>query len=114
MKKKKFVYFLLTFLGCVILIGVLAYKNFYYDEKESTSKNINTYLKETKYQQQVLKKEFVRDSTTGEYFAKITFKDEPNNEYEIYESGSNNFKVYGYKDGVEIVDKDEGKYITEH
>jgi len=111
MKKKTVVYFIvILFLG-IGLIGAWGYKTLYYDEKQSTSENIDKFLKENNYMQNVSTKETVLDTTTGEYFAKVTFKDEPNNEYEIYQTGSNHFKIVGYKDGVQITNKKEGKYI---
>ena len=111
MKKKTVVYFMvILFLG-IGLIGAWGYKTLYYDEKQSTSENIDKFLKENNYMQNVSTKETVLDTTTGEYFAKVTFKDEPNNEYEIYQTGSNHFKIVGYKDGVQITNKKEGKYI---
>jgi len=111
MKKKGIIYFsLILFLG-IFLIAAFAYKTFYYDEKQEASKNINTFLEENNYKKNVSTKEIVLDTTTGEYFARVTFKDEPNNEYEIYQTGSNHFKVIGYKDGVQITNTKEGKYI---
>lgn len=100
----------ILFLG-IGLIGAWGYKTLYYDEKQSTSENIDGFLKENNYMQNVSTKEIVMDTTTDEYFAKVTFKDEPNNEYEIYQTGSNHFKIVGYKDGVQITNKKEGKYI---
>lgn len=109
---KSFVYFCSILVFTVVLAGVFIYKNFYYGEKKSTSEKIDNYLRENNYQQQILKKEILFDKT-GEYFARVVFKDEPNNDYEIYVSG-NKFEVDGYKNGEEIVDKKEGKYITEY
>lgn len=97
------------------MIGVLIYKNFYYDEKKLTVEKIDNYLSENNYHQQISKKEIEFDSKTGEYFVRVVFKDEPNNLYEIYrESSSNKVKIYGYHNGVEIVDKNKGRYITEY
>lgn len=115
MKNKSWLYILLFVLIGVIVIGVLIYKNFHYDEKKLTVEKIDNYLNENNYDQKILKKEIEFDSKTGGYFARVVFKDEPNNFYEIIsESGSNKVKVYGYHDGVEIVDKNKGKYITEY
>ena len=114
MNKKGIIYFLIILFLGFVLIGAWAYKSFYYDEKQSTTQNIDSFLKENNYMQQVEKKETVLDTTTGEYFAKVTFKDEPKNEYEIYQMGSNNFQIIGYNDGEEITNKKEGKYITNY
>ena len=115
MKNKSWLYILLFVLIGVIVVGVLIYKNFHYDEKKLTVEKIDNYLNENNYDQKILKKEIEFDSKTEEYFARVVFKDEPNNFYEIIsESDSNKVKVYGYHDGVEIVDKNKGKYITEY
>lgn len=110
--KKAYLFVSILMIVGIVIIGASAYKSFYYDKKQETTKNINFYLKEHNYERQVQKKEIRRDSKTAEYFAKVTFKDEPNNEYEIHQIGSNHFEVVGYKDGVQIADKKVGKYIT--
>ncbi len=107
-------YIFLILVFSVALIGAFVYKNAYYDVKKSTEDSINKYLEANNYQEKVLEKEIVFDSKTGKYFARVTFEDEPDNVYEIFETSSDHFKVYGYKNGVEIINKSEGKYITEH
>ncbi|MFN3188757.1 MAG: DUF3139 domain-containing protein [Candidatus Paceibacteria bacterium] len=114
MKKGKKMYIFLVLVLLFSLIGVFLFKIFYYDERQEFSISVDNYLKENNYHQQVSEKEIVRDSKTGEFFAKVVFQDEPDNTYEIYKNGANSFRVYGYKNGVEITDKSEGKYITEH
>ena len=112
MNKKPIIFFLIILFLGIGLMGAWGYKTLYYDEKQSTSKNIDNLLKENNYMKQVKKKETVLDTTTGDYFAKVTFKDEPNNEYQIHQTGSNHFEIIGFKDGVQITNKKVGRYIT--
>lgn len=114
MKRKSVTYLCFIFILSIVIASGLIYKNVYHDTKKAVSENIDNYLMENNYQQRIKKKEVVRDSKTGEYFAKVVFKDEPHTTYEIYQINSNKYNVYGYKDGVEITDKNEGKYITEY
>ncbi|TCI25401.1 DUF3139 domain-containing protein [Exiguobacterium sp. SH5S4] len=112
MKKRTFYTFTMLLVLTATVTGALTYKHSHYDEKQEFSKTIDTYLRESNYQQQILTREIMRDSKMGEYFAEVIFKDEPDNTYEIYEIGKGNFKVYGYKNGVEIINRNEAKYIT--
>lgn len=59
------------------------------------------------------KKEILFDWKQGAYYAKIIFKDEPQNYYEMYvRSNSDDVYVIAFdKDNVEITDKNEAKYI---
>lgn len=102
---------LLMILG-VGIIGASAFKVFYYDEKQEATQEIDHYLKQQKYMTYVKNKEIRYDTSTGEFFARVVFEDEPNNEYEIYQSGSSHIDVTGYKDGVQITNKQEGRYIS--
>lgn len=102
---------LLMILG-VGIIGASAYKSLYYDEKQEVTQSINHYLTQQNYTIHVKNKEIRYDTSTGEFFARVVFEDEPNNEYELYQSGSSHIDVTGYKDGVQITNKQEGRYIS--
>lgn len=102
---------LLMILG-VGIIGASAYKSLYYDEKQEVTQKINLFLKQQNYMTYVKNKEIRYDTSTGEFFARVVFEDEPNNEYEIYQSGSSHIDVTGYNDGVQITNKQEGRYIS--
>ncbi|KOP29107.1 hypothetical protein ADM98_09350 [Exiguobacterium sp. BMC-KP] len=95
------------------IIGASAYKSFYYDEKQEVTQAIDHYLKQQKYMTHVKNKDIRYDTSTGEFFARVVFQDEPKNEYTIYQAGSSHIKVTGYKDGVQITNKQEGRYISE-
>jgi len=102
---------LLMILG-VGIIGASAYKSLCYDEKQEVTQKINLFLKQQNYMTYVKNKEIRYDTSTGEFFARVVFEDEPNNEYEINQSGSSHIDVTGYKDGVQITNKQEGRYIS--
>lgn len=110
--KKSVIYVSVVFVLAATLTATLTYQYNVKAQKDKFAENIETYLKENNYQRQVITNETMRDSKTGDYYAKVIFKDEPNNIYEIYEKGKGDFDVYGYRDGVEIIDRTEAKYIT--
>lgn len=110
--KRTFISIMLLMILGVGIIGASAYKSLYYDEKQEVTQSINHYLKRHDYMTHVKNKEIRYDTSTGEFFARVVFEDEPNNEYEIYQSGSSHIDVTGYKDGVQITNKQEGRYIS--
>ncbi len=112
--KRTFISIMLLMILGVGIIGASAYKSLYYDEKQEVTQEIDHYLKQQKYMTHVKNKEIRYDTSTGEFFARVVFEDEPNNEYEIYQSGSSHIDVTGYKDGVQIMNKQEGRYISEY
>lgn len=110
--KRTFISITLLMILGVGIIGASAYKSLYYDEKQEITQAINHYLTRQNYMTYVKNKEIRYDTSTSEFFARVVFEDEPNNEYEIYQSGSNHIDVTGYKDGVQIINKQEGRYIS--
>ena len=112
--KRIYVWITIVMILGVGIIGASAFKVFYYDEKQEVTQEIDHYLKQQKYMTYVKNKEIRYDTSTGEFIARVVFQDEPKNEYEIYRSGSHRFKVTGFKDGEQITNKQEGRYISEY
>lgn len=112
--KRTYIWITILLILGVGIIGASAYKSFYYDEKQEVTQEINLFLKQQNYMTYVKKKEIRYDTSTGEFMARVVFQDEPENEYEIYRSGSHRFKVTGFKDGEQITNKQEGRYISEY
>ena len=111
--KRIYVWITLLMILVVCIIGASAYKAFYYDEKREVTREVNHYLKQQGYMAHVKSKEIRYDTSTGQFLARVVFQDEPHHEYEIYRSGSSHIDVTGYKDGVQITNKKEGRYISE-
>jgi len=96
----------------ILLVIAGAIAMWFFTEKKDAIEIIDSYITEKGYEDHIQEKEIAYDWKLGTYFATVTFKDEPDNYYELY-PGSKNVLVTGYsKDqNEEITDKKEGNYI---
>lgn len=85
----------------------------FFNKKKDQSEIINLYITENNYENNIQQKEILFDWKQGEYYAKVIFKDEPQNYYEMYvQSNTDNVYVIAFNNvNVEITDKNEAKYI---
>lgn len=111
-KNKTVVIVFAIFIIIVLITGGIISMQFFNKKKEN-SEIINLYITENDYENNIQKKEILFDWKQGTYYAKIIFKDEPQNYYEMYVAPySDDVYVIAFdKDNVEITDNSEAKYI---
>ena len=106
---KVFIILLLTVLVACSIVFL-----YFYNGKKDVSKKVDDYLVEQNSQTNIKEKKLLYDWKIGEFYSKVTFKDEPENFYEIYVESNSNVDVTGYNDeGEQITDKNKGKYIID-
>lgn len=113
MSRKIFLKVSIILILVLLVAGSIVFM-YFYNGKKDVSERIEDYLVEQNYQSSIKEKEVLYDWKIGEYYAKVVFKDEPENYYEIYIESNSNMDVTGYNDeGEQITDKNKGKYITD-
>lgn len=103
-----------TIVAIIAIIGACTF-SYFYNLKQQAKETIDSYLTEHHYNDLIDEKEIVFDSKQGNYMGEITFKDEPENFYEIYLNSSSKkvYTIIAYKDNSEVTDKSKAKYITD-
>ena len=113
---KKPIFIIMSLFSILIVsIGLVVFIYFHIEKKESIEK-LDAFLSEKNYENNIKEKDILYDWKLGTYYMKVVFIDEPENLYEFYvEDDSNNVYVIGFNKnkGVEITDKNKGKYIDD-
>src|SRR5690625_5999454 len=68
----------------ILLVIAGAIAMWFFTEKKDAIEIIDSYITEKGYEDHIQEKEIAYDWKLGTYFATVTFKDEPDNYYELY------------------------------
>jgi len=105
---------LIKFCLIVVLIIAGAIAMWVYTEKKKATEIIDSYIIGKDYEDDIQEKEMIYDWKLGTYFAMVTFKDEPENYYELYPESKKVFVIgYSKDQNEEITDVEKGKYIDD-